>query len=372
MAVTYMLAGVGAALSGTMLAGALQNAWVLGSFSLLFVILSLSMFGYFELQLPASLQTGLSKKASIGSGSLIGTVLMGAISALVVSPCVAAPLAGALLYIAKTGNVVIGGSALFCMALGMGVPLMAAGVLTGSILPRAGAWMEFVKKGFGLLLLAVAAWLLKPVAPEGLVMLAWAALLVVGGIGLYRSPDADKLRKGELRALRGTATVSMLVGCLLLGNVLAGPQGLTGLLMGRNADTQMPPLAFVPVKDLAGLENRVLNSNRTAMVFITADWCSWCQKMKHTLDDPGVKNRLQGFDMLMVDMSDTTKDDKRLMRRLGVYGPPGIVFIAAEQGKMRMLRSIIGYQKPAAFINIVKSVTRRQLADVEQNKERRL
>jgi thioredoxin:protein disulfide reductase len=370
MAVTYALAGVAAALSGTMLAGALQNVWVLGSFALLFVILALSMFGYFELHLPASLQTSLNAKIPRGTGSMIGTILMGGLSALVVSPCVAAPLAGALLYIAKTGNLVIGGSALFCMALGMGVPLMLVGTLTGSILPRAGAWMEVVKKGFGLLLLGVAAWLLKPVAPEGMVEVAWAALLVGGGIGLYRTLQPGQLKRSTLLVWRGVSVVTALIGCLLFANQAAGPQGLAGLLGIGSHATPPPPLVFLPVSDLKGIEQHALSNHRPVMVFVTADWCSWCKKMHHTLDDPDVRYQLKGFDLLMADISDVTKDDKKIMRRFGIMGPPGVVFVAADQGKMQIVRSVMGYQKPEVFIKIIRSISRQQSAQINHDRGR--
>jgi thiol:disulfide interchange protein DsbD len=185
MAVTYAAVGVAAGLSGTLLSAALQNAWVLGGFALVFVVLSLSMFGFYELQLPAALQSKVSDTANRQGGSLPAIALMGALSALIVGPCVAAPLAGALLYIAQTGNAVLGGSALFVMALGMGAPLLLVGAFSRSLLPKSGPWMEGVKKFFGVIMLATALWLVSPVIPLWLQMLGWALLMVIPAIYLH-------------------------------------------------------------------------------------------------------------------------------------------------------------------------------------------
>jgi thiol:disulfide interchange protein DsbD len=172
MAVTYAAAGIAAGLTGTLLAAALQNPWVLGSFAAVFVVLSLSMFGFYELQLPTFLQSKVSEEAShLRGGSLPGVAAMGALSAIIVGPCVAAPLAGALLYIGQTGDAALGGAALFSMGLGMGAPLLAVGVSAGTLLPKSGPWMEAVKKAFGVILLATAVWLVSPVIPAVVQML---------------------------------------------------------------------------------------------------------------------------------------------------------------------------------------------------------
>ena len=186
MAVTYAAAGIAAGLTGTLLSAALQNAWVLGAFALVFVVLSFSMFGFYELQLPTALQSKLSEESGhLQGGRGIGVFAMGALSALIVGPCVAAPLAGALLYIAKTGDAVLGGSALFVMALGMGAPLLLVGAFSRTLLPKSGPWMEGVKKFFGVIMLATALWLVSPVIPLWVQMLGWAMLLVVPAIYLH-------------------------------------------------------------------------------------------------------------------------------------------------------------------------------------------
>jgi thiol:disulfide interchange protein DsbD len=210
MAVTYAAAGIAAGLTGTLLSAALQNAWVLGAFALVFVVLSFSMFGFYELQLPTALQSKLSEESGhLQGGRGIGVFAMGALSALIVGPCVAAPLAGALLYIGQTGDAVLGGTALFVMALGMGAPLIAVGAAGGSLLPKTGPWMEGVKKGFGVLLLATAVWLLTPVVPPVVPMLAWAALLIVPAIYLHAVDPLPPHARGWQRFWKGVGIVML-------------------------------------------------------------------------------------------------------------------------------------------------------------------
>lgn len=223
MAITYAAAGVAAGLSGEMLSAALQNAWVLGTFALVFILLSFSMFGFYELQMPGSLQNKLSAEAGhLKGGHLTSVFGMGALSALIVGPCVAAPLAGALLYISQTRDVVLGGSALFVMALGMGVPLLLLGASAGALLPKAGAWMESIKQFFGVLLLAVAIWLISPVITEVVHMLLWAALLIISAIYLHAIDPLPERSSGLRRFLKGVGVISLLMGVALLIGVLSG------------------------------------------------------------------------------------------------------------------------------------------------------
>src|SRR5262245_29126220 len=185
MGVTYTAIGIAAAFSGSLFSSTLQNPWVLGAFAALFVLLALSMFGFYELQLPSGWQSRLTQASNrLGGGSWGAVVLMGALSAAIVSPCVAAPLAGALLYIGQTRDALLGGAALFSMAIGMGIPLVLVGVSGGWLLPRAGAWMSAVKRFFGVLLRAVAIWIVSPVIPVAVQMLLWAALLIGSGVFL--------------------------------------------------------------------------------------------------------------------------------------------------------------------------------------------
>lgn len=352
MAITYAAAGVAAGMTGTLLSAALQNAWVLGGFALVFVVLSFSMFGFYELQLPASLQSKLSDEAGhLQGGRGIGVFLMGALSALIVGPCVAAPLAGALLYIGQTGNAVLGGSALFVMALGMGVPLIIVGLSAGTLLPRAGAWMEGVKKTFGVLLLATAVWLISPVIPAIVQMLAWAALLIIPAIYLHALDPLPPHAKGWQRFWKGIGIVMLLTGAALLIGALAGSrdplQPLAGLRGAQAAEAAKLP--FDNVRSVAELDARLAAADRPVMLDFYADWCVSCKEMeKFTFSDPGVQAKLAGFTLLKADVTANSDDDKALLARFGLFGPPGIIFFDAKGAEIKGQR-VVGFQDAAKF-----------------------
>jgi thiol:disulfide interchange protein DsbD len=249
MALTYAAAGVVAGLSGAMLSAALQNAWVLGAFAAVFVLLALSMFGFYELQLPVSWQSSISASAGrLRGGHLLAVFAMGALSAVIVGPCVAAPLAGALLYISQTRDVVLGGSALFAMALGMGVPLLVVGVSAGALLPKAGPWMESVKRFFGVLLLGVAIYLIGPVIPAAAGMLLWAALLIVSAIYL-RAIDALPAGTSNYRRLgKGVGVIALVTGVALVIGVLAGGRDVLQPLAGLRSAATVPIIGSTPAR----------------------------------------------------------------------------------------------------------------------------
>ena len=233
MAVTYAAAGVAAGLSGAMLSAALQNPWVLGAFAAVFVLLAFAMFGFYELQLPAALQTRLAEVSGrLPGGQYSGVFVMGALSALIVGPCVAAPLAGALLYISQSRDGVLGGAALFAMALGMGVPLLAVGASAGALLPKAGPWMDGVKHFFGVLLLAVAIYLVSPVVPIAAQMLAWGALLIISAVNLRVIDPLPVGATGVARLGKGIGVVALLAGTAYLAGALSGSTDLLKPLQG--------------------------------------------------------------------------------------------------------------------------------------------
>lgn len=372
MAITYAIAGVIAGLSGSMLSAALQNAWVLGTFALIFVLLSLSMFGYYELQIPGSLQSKLSQEAGqIKGGQLTGVFGMGALSALIVGPCVAAPLAGALLYISQTRDVILGGSALFVMALGMGVPLLLLGASAGALLPKAGPWMESIKQFFGVLLLAVAIWLISPVINEVIHMLLWATLLIISAIYLHAIDPLPPRAKGPRKFLKGVGVISLLVGVALLIGVLSGSRDVLQPLSkfslvasgGPGADgmtySAQDHIPFERVATIAELDARIReasDNNQYVMVDFYADWCISCKEMERfTLSDDKVKAKLQDVLLLQVDVTHGTADDAALLRRFNLFGPPGILFIDREGVEIPDIR-IIGFLNKTDFLTVLNAV----------------
>ena len=360
MALTYAAAGVAAGLTGTLLSAALQSPWVLGAFALVFVVLSFSMFGFYELQLPSALQSKLSDEAGhLQGGRGIGVFLMGVLSALIVGPCVAAPLAGALLYIGQTGDAVLGGTALFVMALGMGVPLLIVGLSAGTLLPKAGAWMEGVKKGFGVLLLATALWLVSPVIPALAQMLGWAALFIIPAIYLHDLDPLPPHAKGWQRFWKGIGIVMLLTGAALLAGALAGNrdplQPLAGL-RGQAVAAETRKLPFEPVRSVTELDARLAAVDRPVMLDFYADWCVSCKEMERfTFADPAVQAKLAGFTLLKADVTENTPEDKALLARFGLFGPPGIIFFAPGGKEVPGVR-VVGYQEAANFLRTLDKV----------------
>jgi thiol:disulfide interchange protein DsbD len=351
MAVTYTAIGIAAAYSGSLFSAALQNAWVLGAFAAIFVLLALSMFGFYELQLPSGWQSRLSEASNrLGGGNWGAVVLMGALSAAIVSPCVAAPLAGALLYIGQTRDAALGGTALFSMALGMGVPLVLVGVSGGVLLPKAGAWMSAVKRFFGVLLLGVAIWVVTPVIPVALQMLLWAALLIGSGVFLGALESLGKEASGWERLGKAAGLFALLVGAAQVVGAFSGARDplrpLGGILAGSHETA--PP--FETIATIADLNARLKTTRRTAMLDFYADWCVSCKEMERfTFSDPRVKARLGKMALLRVDVTANSPDDKALLRRFRLFGPPGIVFFDAAGREIVGLR-VIGYQPSEKFI----------------------
>jgi thiol:disulfide interchange protein DsbD len=369
MAITYAIAGVAAGLSGAMLSAALQNAWVLGTFALVFITLALSMFGFYELQLPSFLQSKLSEEAGhLKGGHLTSVFGMGALSALIVGPCVAAPLAGALLYISQTRDIVLGGSALFVMALGMGVPLLILGASAGAILPKAGPWMESIKQFFGVLLLGVAIWLISPVISAVVHMLLWAALLIISAIYLHAVDPLRPGASGFQKLLKGIGMIALLTGIALLVGVLSGSRDILQPLSklgiaavdasGKKQDiAQTDHLPFQRVKSVAEFEQHVFRSrNQYVMVDFSADWCISCKEMERfTFSDSQVQSRLKDVVLLQVDVTEGTPDDMALLKRFKLFGPPGILFLDREGREIPGIR-LIGYQDKESFLKILNAV----------------
>ena len=359
MAVTYAAAGVAAGLSGTLLTAALQNVWVLSAFALIFVLLALSMFGFYELQLPAALQSRLSSQAGQhSSGQFGGVAIMGVLSALIVGPCVAAPLAGALLYIARTGDAVIGGLALFVMAIGMGVPLLAVGLAAHTILPKAGPWMNGVKKAFGVLLLAVAIWLLSPVVPHIISMLGWAALLIYSGVFLHALDTLPPHARGWQRFWKSTGVILLIWGAALLIGALSGSRDPLQPLAGLHAASASSPQTAIPrfekVRSIAELDAHLAATTRPVMLDFYADWCVSCKEMERfTFTDPGVAAQMRQMLLLKVDVTENTPEDQALLKRFDLFGPPGTIFFNRNGEENKNLR-VVGFMPASPFSTILQ------------------
>jgi thiol:disulfide interchange protein DsbD len=366
MALVYTVFGVVAGLLGEGLAAALQNPWVLGAFALLLAGLSLSMFGFYELQMPSFIQSKVTETSGrLQGGRLAGVFVMGGMSALIVGPCVAAPLAGALVYISQTRDVLIGGLALFSLACGMSVPLLLVGVSAGSLLPRAGAWMEGVKRLFGVMLLAVAIWLVSPVMPGAAVMLLWGALLLIVAVYLHvfdRLPDAAR---GWQRLFKGVGVLMAIVGVAQVLGALSGGSDAVQPLAHLASAARGPAAAaagahaegvsFRRVKTVAELEAAVKSAGRPVMLDFYADWCVSCKEYERfTFREPKVRDKLDNLLLLQVDVTANTADDKALLKRFGLFGPPGIVFFDAN-GQEVTHRRIIGYEPSEQFLQSLEA-----------------
>ena len=348
MALTYTLAGVACAAAGRQVQAIFQQWWVLALFAALFVAMALSMFGLFTVQMPAAVQTriaGLSNRQS--AGTFGGVAVMGALSALIVTTCVGPALVGALVVISQTGQVVRGGAALFAMSLGMGTPLLVVGASAGRLLPKAGPWMDFVKKVFGVMMLAVAAWMLARIVPEQLALALWAIPALILAALLWREGRRSAAAAWSLRAIGVAAGVYGLA--LAAGSALGGTDPLAPIPLHTTA---VPTLPFRPIKSLADLDREVAQARARhvgVMVDFSAAWCTSCREMeRYTFSDPQVQAALAGSVLLRADVTQNDADDQALLKHFGIFGPPTIAFYGTD-GEERAAARVVGYLKADAF-----------------------
>ena len=363
MSLTYTLAGVLAGIFGHNLQAAFQNPWILSFFALVFVLLALSMFGFYDLQIPSKWQSRLADSSNKQTtGSYTGVAVMGLLSALIVGPCVAPPLAGALIYIGQSGDATLGGIGLFAMAMGMGVPLLLIGTSAGKLLPRAGSWMDTVKAVFGVGMLAVAIIMLERIVPPAVAMVLWGALLIISAIYMGALQQLSIEASGWQRLWRGVGVVFLAYGVLMLVGAAAGGkdtvQPLRGVLPGggggSSAGALTAELHFKRIKTIADLEREVAAASRTGkpvMLDFYADWCVTCKEMeRYTFSDPTVIKALEGFVLLQADVTADDADDRALLQgHFAMPGPPSIMFYDRTGQEQRPFR-LVGFMAANDFV----------------------
>lgn len=356
MALSYTLAGIAAGLSGDLLSQSLQNAWVLGASALIFILLAFSMFGFYELKLPQSFEDKmLNTSNKLKGGHFFGVFVMGALSALIVSPCVAAPLAGALIYIGQTHNVLLGGVGLFALAIGMGMPLLLIGASAGSLLPKTGNWMNAVRNFFGVLMLGMAIWLIAPVISVSIQLALWAVLLIVTAV-YHNALDNLPAHASNLAKLwKGVAVFLLVFGVALLIGALSGArsplQPLSNFaISGAGQSKTLTSLPFTRIVSVAELEKKLTETQgQPIMLDFYADWCVACKELEEfTFSDPKVREMLKNTTLLQVDVTANSEEDKALLKRFGLFGPPGIAFFNGQGKEMTTLKTV-GFQDADRF-----------------------
>jgi thiol:disulfide interchange protein DsbD len=356
MAVMNTVAGVAAAAAGQQIQALFQQPWIIVLFSLLFVALALSMFGLFTIQLPASLQTRLSEASNRQrAGTFGGVAVMGALSALIVSACVAPPLFAALAVIAQTGDMMRGGSALFVMSLGMGVPLLVIGTSAGRLLPKAGGWMDTVKKFFGVLMLAVAAWMLSRLVEDRWSLLLWA---IPAGIGAWLLFSEVKTHSVTGWIMRGLGALLGLYALALIAGVFLG--GRDPLAPIPQLATPQKTLEFTRIKTVDDLDRAIAAAaaeGRPAMLDFYADWCVSCKEMeRYTFTNAAVQAALANAVLLKADVTANDEADQALLRRFEIFGPPTIAFWGPD-GVERKNYRVVGFMKADEFARVAAEAT---------------
>ncbi len=363
-ALMYTLFGVLAALFGSNLQATFQQPWIIALFSAIFVLLALSMFGFYHLQVPKALQARLHDVSDKHrDGSWISAAIMGALSSLIVGPCVAAPLAAALIYIGQTGDVLLGASTLFVMGMGMGAPLLFLGASAGTLLPKAGAWMNTINAVFGVIMLAVAVWMLGRILPPAITMLLWAMLLIVPAVYLSAIDSLPENASNWRKFWKGLGVLMLVYGVLLLIGLSAGqtnplqPLKIAGAYPAKAEQTE--GLRFKRIHSSQELDKLLASAarqNRWLMLDFYADWCISCKEMEaYTLADPAVKQALNDFILVQADVTANSGQEQALLKRFKLIGPPGILFFGPDRQERARFR-VIGYQPAGTFLQTLKQL----------------
>ncbi len=358
MAIVYTAAGIAAAAIGVQLQAVFNAPWVLTVFAGLFVVLALSMFGLFDLQMPSAIQSRLAAASGDQKGgTLLGAFIMGALSSLIVTACVAPPLVAALTVIGQTGDMVRGGAALFAMSIGMGAPLLLVGASAGQLLPKAGAWMVAVKSAFGFMMLGLAVWMLSRILPEVLTLALWGLLVFMAGVFLGGLTTLTTDSSGAQKLGKGFGLIAVIYGSvMLLGSMAGGTDPLRPLasvvVSGSGGAADEHELEFVRIKSVDDLDRQLAQASaagKTAMLDFYADWCVSCKEMeKYTFTDPLVHDALAATVLLQADVTANDEIDQELLARFGVFGPPTIIFFGTDGGP-RDGYEVVGFMKAEAF-----------------------
>ena len=371
MALTYAIVGVIAGMSGTNLTIIFQTPWIIALFSFIFVLLSLSMFGFYELQMPSGIQSRLTEISNRQEGGkFLGASIMGILSAIIVGPCVTAPLIGALIFIADTKNAVLGGSALFALGMGMGAPLLIIGTSAGRLLPRAGAWMDTTKSIFGVMMLGLAIWMLDRIVPGEITLMLTGILLIVSSIYAGALDKITEETTPFARFFKGMGIVIMAFGLFMLLGAALGNTNLIKPLksslssISPNAPTQQALVSskFQQIKGISGLESALAQAkqdSKIVMLDFYADWCTSCKELEHfTFQDARVIASLKDLSTLQADvtaLNDGDKQDDALLKKFGLFGPPAILFFTPDGQELKSHR-LVGYYPPEEFIAHINKV----------------
>ncbi len=366
MAITYTLAGAAFGAMGGQIQAALQKPWIIVSVAILFIALAMSMFGFYELQIPAAVQTRLSSLSGRQrTGTFVGTAIMGILSALVVTTCIAPPLVASMTVIAQAGDAMRGASALFAMSIGMGIPLLVVGTSAGRWLPKAGVWMDGIKKAFGFVMLGLAIWMLERILPGALTMALWAILVFMAGIFLGAFQALDATSTPVQKFGKGAGLLAALYGAALLLGALNGAENpLQPLRFAGDSDTSLG-LEFRRIKTVADLDEELARAeslSKPVMLDFYADWCVSCKEMEHyTFTDDRVQRSLTQAILLQADVTANDDEDRALLDRFGIFGPPTIVFFNSAGQEQRGYR-VVGFMPAEKFSDHLNRALNSQLS----------
>jgi len=364
MSLAYTIAGVLAGLFGANISAALQDPWIIGVFSAVFVGLAFSMFGFYEIQMPAFIQTKLSKKSDEMQGQgLAGVAVMGFLSALIMGPCVAAPLAGALVYIGQSGDALLGGAALFVMSMGMGLPLLAIGTGAGKYMPKPGGWMDAIKAMFGVVMLALAIWTLSRVVPANIIILLWTVLVISSAVYMGALESLKDDVSGWMKLIKSIAVIMFIYGIMLfIGAMSSATNPLnplekfsSNIVMSSVQSQSKEGHIFERVPTLKELQAIVAESKKPVMVDFYADWCVSCIELEnYTFSEPSVEKKMQDFTLIQIDVTKNTEADKEILKEFGLFGPPAILFF--KNGSELKSKRLIGFKDANEFLAHINSL----------------